>query len=125
MIGETGLSTREACGNTVRNVTGDPWAGVCEDELFDPTPYVGAFARYWLRNALSQLLPRKFKVAFTVDRRGPRDHPHPRPRLRPAHPRDRRQRSRASRSAPAAAPRIMPRVGAPSGEFATVDATST
>src|SRR4051812_27517832 len=33
-LGEAGLSSREACGNTVRNVTGDPWAGVCQDELF-------------------------------------------------------------------------------------------
>lgn len=64
VMGRTGLSTREACGNTVRNVTGDPWAGVNADELFDPTPYAGAFARYWLRNPLSQLLPRKCKVAF-------------------------------------------------------------
>jgi sulfite reductase beta subunit-like hemoprotein len=65
VLGRAGLSTREACGNTVRNVTGDPWAGIQEGELFDPTPYAGAFARYWLRNPLSQLLPRKFKVAFT------------------------------------------------------------
>lgn len=65
VLGKTGLSTREACGNTVRNVTGDPWAGIQEGELFDPTPYAGAFARYWLRNPLSQLLPRKFKAAFT------------------------------------------------------------
>jgi sulfite reductase beta subunit-like hemoprotein len=65
VMGRVGLSTREACGNTVRNVTGDPWAGVNADEPFDPTPYVGAFARYWLRNPLSQLLPRKFKVAFS------------------------------------------------------------
>ncbi len=65
VLGRTGISTREACGNTVRNVTGDPWAGVNGEELFDPTPYAGAFARYWLRNPLSQLLPRKFKVAFT------------------------------------------------------------
>jgi sulfite reductase beta subunit-like hemoprotein len=65
VLGKTGLSTREACGNTVRNVTGDPWAGIQPGELFDPTPYAGAFARYWLRNPLSQLLPRKFKVAFT------------------------------------------------------------
>ena len=65
VLGKAGLSTREACGNTVRNVTGDPWAGVQTGELFDPTPYAGAFARYWLRNPLSQLLPRKFKVAFT------------------------------------------------------------
>lgn len=65
VMGRTGLSTREACGNTVRNVTGDPFAGVNADELFDPTPWAGAFARYWLRNPLSQLLPRKMKVAFT------------------------------------------------------------
>lgn len=67
VLGAAGLSSREACGNTVRNVTGDPWAGVSADELFDPTPYAAAFARYWLRNPLSQLLPRKFKVAFTAD----------------------------------------------------------
>src|SRR5204862_4505644 len=41
MISDAGLSSREACGNTVRNVTGDPWAGVSADEAFDPTPYVG------------------------------------------------------------------------------------
>lgn len=69
VLGKAGLSTREACGNTVRNVTGDPWAGVNADEAFDPTPYAGAFARYWLRNPLSQLLPRKFKVAFSANDR--------------------------------------------------------
>jgi sulfite reductase beta subunit-like hemoprotein len=66
VLGAAGLSTREACGNTVRNVTGDPFAGVCQGELFDPTPYASAFARYWLRNPLSQALPRKMKVAFTA-----------------------------------------------------------
>ncbi|MCC6381557.1 MAG: nitrite/sulfite reductase [Dehalococcoidia bacterium] len=66
LLGKAGISTREACGNTVRNVTGDPWAGVAVDEVFDPTPYAAAFARYWLRNPLSQLLPRKFKVAFSA-----------------------------------------------------------
>jgi sulfite reductase beta subunit-like hemoprotein len=66
MMSKAGLSTREACGNTVRNVSGDPWAGVTEDELFDPTPYVGAFVRYFVRNEVCQLLPRKFKVAFTA-----------------------------------------------------------
>ena len=66
VLGATGLSTREACGNTMRNVTGDPWAGVGEGELFDPTPYAAAFARYWLRNPLTQALPRKMKVAFTA-----------------------------------------------------------
>ncbi len=65
ILGKSGVSTREACGNTVRNVTGDPFAGVNADEPFDPTPYAGAFARFWLRNPLTQLLPRKFKVAFS------------------------------------------------------------
>ncbi len=67
LLASVGLSTREACGNTVRNVTADPWAGVTEGELFDVTPYAGAFARFWLRNPLTQLLPRKFKVAFSAD----------------------------------------------------------
>jgi sulfite reductase (ferredoxin) len=66
LMSKAGLSTREACGNTVRNVSGDPWAGVAEGELFDPTPYVGAFVRYFVRNDVCQLLPRKFKVAFTA-----------------------------------------------------------
>jgi sulfite reductase beta subunit-like hemoprotein len=66
VLGTVGLSSREACGNTVRNVTGDPYAGVCEGELFDITPYVGAFVRYFVRNEVCQLLPRKFKVAFTA-----------------------------------------------------------
>jgi sulfite reductase beta subunit-like hemoprotein len=66
LMSKAGLSTREACGNTVRNVSGDPWAGVTPGELFDPTPYVGAFVRYFVRNDVCQLLPRKFKVAFTA-----------------------------------------------------------
>jgi len=66
LISDSGLSSREACGNTVRNVTGDPWAGICEGELFDITPYAGAFVRYFVRNEVCQLLPRKFKVAFTA-----------------------------------------------------------
>jgi sulfite reductase (ferredoxin) len=65
VMAKAGISTREACGNTVRNVTGDPYAGINAQEPFDPTPYAGAFARYWLRNPLSQLLPRKCKVAFS------------------------------------------------------------
>jgi sulfite reductase beta subunit-like hemoprotein len=65
MISDSGLSSREACGNTMRNVTGDPWSGVCEGEAYDVTPYAGAFVRYFVRNEVCQLLPRKFKVAFT------------------------------------------------------------
>ena len=65
VLGRVGLSSREACGNTVRNVTADPWAGIMPGEVFDPTPYAGAFVRYWVRNSITQLLPRKFKVYFT------------------------------------------------------------
>jgi len=65
LMAKTGLSTREACGNVVRNVTGDPWAGIRRDELFDISAYAGAFVRYWVRHPLTQLLPRKFKVTFS------------------------------------------------------------
>jgi sulfite reductase beta subunit-like hemoprotein len=64
-ISAVGLSSREGCGNTVRNVTGDPWAGVAEDETFDPTPYAGAYARYFVRHPTTQLMPRKVKTAFS------------------------------------------------------------
>ena len=66
VLGEADLSSREGCGNTVRNVTGDPWAGICEGELFDPTPYVGAYVRYFVRHPTTQLMPRKVKTAFTA-----------------------------------------------------------
>jgi len=64
-IAEADLSSREGCGNTVRNVTGDPWAGVAPDEIFDPTPYAGAYARYFVRHPTTQLMPRKIKTAFS------------------------------------------------------------
>jgi sulfite reductase beta subunit-like hemoprotein len=64
-LSDAGLSSREGCGNTVRNVTADPWAGVCHDETFDPTPYAGAFVRYFVRHPTTQLMPRKVKTAFT------------------------------------------------------------
>ncbi len=64
-LSEAGLSSREGCGNTVRNVTADPWAGVCDDEVFDPTEYVGAYVRYFVRHPTTQLMPRKVKTAFT------------------------------------------------------------
>ena len=63
-ISVTGLS-REGCGNTMRNVTGDPWAGVAADEVFDPTPYAGAYIRYFVRHPTTQLMPRKIKTSFT------------------------------------------------------------
>ena len=65
-IAETGLSSREGCGNTMRNVTGDPRAGTLEGELFDITPYAGAYVRYFVRHPTTQAMPRKVKTAFTA-----------------------------------------------------------
>jgi sulfite reductase beta subunit-like hemoprotein len=59
-----GLTTREACGNSVRNVTACPYAGTSPTEIFDVTPYAQALTRYFLRHRLSAVLPRKFKIAF-------------------------------------------------------------
>jgi sulfite reductase (ferredoxin) len=61
---EAGLTTREACGNTVRNVMCSHFAGVCPDEKFDSTPYAKAIARFFIRNPMCQNLPRKFKINF-------------------------------------------------------------
>lgn len=61
---EVGLTTREACGNTVRNVMCSHFAGVCPNEVFDATPYSTAIAKFLLRNPMSQNLPRKFKINF-------------------------------------------------------------
>ncbi len=61
---EAGLTTREACGNTVRNVMCSHFAGVCPDEKFDATPYAKAIARFFIRNPMCQNLPRKFKINF-------------------------------------------------------------
>jgi sulfite reductase (ferredoxin) len=69
-LGEAGLSSREGCGNTMRNVTGDPWAGVAKDELFDLTPYAGAYVRYFVRHPTTQAMPRKVKTAFDASERG-------------------------------------------------------
>jgi sulfite reductase (NADPH) hemoprotein beta-component len=63
-LADEGLTTREACGNSVRNVTGCPYAGTSETEIFDPSPYAEALTRYFLRHPLSGVLPRKFKIAF-------------------------------------------------------------
>src|SRR5438876_5725078 len=63
-LADVGLTTREACGNSVRNITACPFAGVAADERFDVTPYAEALTRYLLRHPLSSTLPRKFKIAF-------------------------------------------------------------
>jgi sulfite reductase (ferredoxin) len=59
-----GLTTREACGNTVRNITCSPVAGLGADEVFDPFPYAEAAFRFFLRRPEFTQLPRKFKIAF-------------------------------------------------------------
>ena len=64
-LAEVGLTSREACGNTVRNVMCSPLSGVCTDEKFDATPYAIATAKFFLRNPMAQNLPRKFKFNFT------------------------------------------------------------
>jgi sulfite reductase (ferredoxin) len=66
MLAQAGLTTREACGNTVRNVTADHFSGLCPDTVFDVTPYAEAVARHCLRHPVAQKLPRKFKVAFSA-----------------------------------------------------------
>jgi sulfite reductase (NADPH) hemoprotein beta-component len=63
-LADEGMTTREACGNSVRNITGCPFAGTSSSEIFDVTPYAEALTRYFLRHPLSGNLPRKFKIAF-------------------------------------------------------------
>lgn len=63
-LAECGLTSREACGNTVRNVTATPFAGLLPDEAFDIQPYAEAVFQQYLRNPICQNLPRKFKMAF-------------------------------------------------------------
>ena len=62
VIAESGLTTREACSHTVRNVVGCPYAGVCATEPFDVTPYAEAITRFFLRGKYGSGLPRKFKI---------------------------------------------------------------
>jgi len=64
-LAEVGLTSREACGNSVRNVMCSPLSGVCPDEEFDSTPYALSTAKFFLRNPMAQNLPRKFKFNFT------------------------------------------------------------
>src|SRR3989338_7308014 len=64
MLARVGLTTREACGNTVRNVTTSHYAGISPKEVFDVTPYADLLSLYFLRHPVCQNLPRKFKIAF-------------------------------------------------------------
>jgi len=64
-LASTGITTREACGNSVRNVTACSLAGVCRCEVFDTTPYAKAMAYHLLGHPDTQEMGRKFKVAFS------------------------------------------------------------
>jgi sulfite reductase (ferredoxin) len=64
-LAAVGITTREACGNTVRNVTACPIAGVCRTEAFDVTPYANAVAYYLLGHPDTQDFGRKFKIGFS------------------------------------------------------------
>lgn len=70
-LATVGITTREACGNSVRNVTGCPYAGVCPDESFDTTGYADATFRFLLGHPDVQDFGRKFKIAFS----GCKNHP--------------------------------------------------
>lgn len=65
LLASVGLTSREACGDTVRNVTGCHLAGACPQEKLDITPWAEATARWLLRHPYSQRLPRKFKINFS------------------------------------------------------------
>lgn len=64
-LGSVGLTTREACGDTVRNVAACPLAGACPAEILDVSPWADATFRTFLRHPYGQRLPRKFKVNFS------------------------------------------------------------
>src|SRR5215472_12653646 len=64
-LAAVGITTREACGNVVRNVTACPLSGVCHDEGFDVTPYARALAYFLLGHKDTQDFGRKFKIAFS------------------------------------------------------------
>ena len=64
-LATVGITTREACGNSVRNVTACPYAGVCSTESFDVTPYANAITFFLLGHPDAQDFGRKFKIAFS------------------------------------------------------------
>ena len=70
-LAAVGITTREACGNSVRNVTACPIAGVCNEETFDVTPYADAMFRYALAHPDIQDFGRKFKIAFSGCKNNP------------------------------------------------------
>jgi sulfite reductase (NADPH) hemoprotein beta-component len=65
-LATAGLTTREACGNTIRNVTACPLAGVCPRQHVDVTKHLDGAVQHFLRNPLTQQMPRKFKISFSA-----------------------------------------------------------
>ncbi|HXF66779.1 MAG TPA: nitrite/sulfite reductase [Burkholderiales bacterium] len=65
-LARAGLTTREACGNTIRNMTACPLAGLCPRQHVDVTRHLDGAVRHFLRNPLNQQLPRKFKISFSA-----------------------------------------------------------
>lgn len=64
-LGAVGITTKEACGNSVRNITGCPLAGVCGDEAFDISPYARGLTEFLLGHPDAQSFGRKFKISFS------------------------------------------------------------
>jgi sulfite reductase (ferredoxin) len=69
-LGALNITTREACGNAVRNVSADPMAGISPDEAFDVTPYAHALFEFLLGHPDAQDFGRKFKIALSGDKAG-------------------------------------------------------
>ena len=64
-LAQVNITAREACGNTVRNMTASAKAGIDPDEPFDVSPYVQTAYEYFLRNPICEAMGRKIKVAFS------------------------------------------------------------
>ena len=64
-LAAVGITTQEACGNSVRNITACPFAGVCRGQAFDVTPYANAMTQFFLGHDDVQDMGRKFKIAFS------------------------------------------------------------
>lgn len=65
-LATAGLTTREACGNTIRNITVCPLSGVCPRQHVDVTKHLDGAVQHFLRNPLTQQMPRKFKISFSA-----------------------------------------------------------